>query len=69
MLRHDTIFATPIRHLSLNIKDNDDLIIISAALAADSDIFVTGDKELLAIGKIHYMEILSPRAFWEKIKV
>jgi predicted nucleic acid-binding protein len=31
-------------------------------------VLVTGDKELLELGDIEGLEILSPRQFWEKLK-
>ena len=68
MLQHDTILAQPSRHPRINIHDKDDVIIISSALTANADILVTGDKELLALGKVEDLEILSPRKFWEKLK-
>jgi len=34
----------------------------------NADLFITGDKELLNLGKIGNMEIVSLRVFWEKLK-
>jgi len=52
---------------ALKIKDRKDLVIISSALVGKSDIFVTGDKELIELRKVQSLQILSPRAFWEKL--
>ena len=38
------------------------------AIAAGAEILVTGDKELLDLGDIEDLEILSPRQFWEKLR-
>lgn len=51
----------------VRLRDKDDLPILGAALAGDADVLVTGDKELLAVGRIDNVEILSPRQFWEKL--
>ena len=32
-----------------------------------ADIFVTGDKELIELRKVKTLQVLSPRAFWEKL--
>ena len=52
---------------ALEIKDRGDLILLSSALMGKADIFVTGDKELIELGKVKSLQVLSPRAFWEKL--
>lgn len=54
--------------MDIDIDDREDILILSSALNGDADLFVTGDRELLALKKINGMEIVSPRMFWEKIK-
>lgn len=44
------------------VPDPDDAWIIASALAAQSDLFVTGDKALLALGAVGGLPILDPRA-------
>ena len=68
LLQQDTIFAKPVNLPDVTIKDKDDLIILASALSANSDLLVTGDRELLALGKVRNLEIVSPREFWEKLK-
>jgi predicted nucleic acid-binding protein len=41
---------------------------VGAAITAGVEVLVTGDKELLGIGRIANLEILSPRQFWERLK-
>lgn len=48
----------------VSIKDADDLPILACAVAGKADVFVTGDKELLDLGKIGSVAIVSPRALW-----
>lgn len=68
LLRQDTVLAQPGRLPTVNIGDQDDLRILSAAIAAEADLFVTGDQELLQIRHIANLTIISPRQFWEKLK-
>ncbi len=68
MLKQDTLLTDSYDLLDVKIKDKDDLTILATALSGNADLFVTGDKELLALGKIENMEIVSPRSFWEKIR-
>jgi predicted nucleic acid-binding protein len=68
LMRQDTVLARPGQLPSVGIQDHDDLPILSAAISAGADVFVTGDKEILDIGRIEKLAILSPRQFWEKLK-
>ena len=52
---------------SLPIKDMDDPWIIACALQADVACFVTGDAELLALGMVGKLPIISPRVCWNQI--
>lgn len=67
LLKQDTIFSQPTEPLELAIRDIDDLLILASALAGEADVMVTGDKELLTLGSIQNIEIISPRQFWAKI--
>ncbi|MBV8209463.1 MAG: PIN domain-containing protein [Burkholderiaceae bacterium] len=61
------VAAPSARLPAVKIKDRDDLPVLACALAANVEIFVTGDKELLAIRAIEHMSVLSPRQLWEKL--
>jgi putative PIN family toxin of toxin-antitoxin system len=50
------------------VEDEADIPILSAALDAKADVFVTGDRGLIELERIGNMEIVSPRGFWEKLK-
>ena len=67
-LGEDTILSKVGDFPDVNIKDQDDLAMLSCALEGRADIFVTGDKELIELQRVSDLEILSPRAFWEKLK-
>lgn len=69
LLQQDTVLTRPVQVPRVEIQDKDDLFILAAAIAAEAEVFVTGDKELLRLGHVEELEILSPRQFWEKLKV
>jgi putative PIN family toxin of toxin-antitoxin system len=68
LLQQDTVLTEPVHVPSIQLQDNEDLSILAAAMAAGAEVLVTGDKELLHLGHIEELEILSPRQFWEKLK-
>ena len=67
MLQQDTILAAPRDFPGIQIKDKDDIIILAAALSGEAELFITGDKELLELGKVGNLTIISPRAFWNRL--
>lgn len=67
-LQRDTLQAKAGDRLVIPIKDKDDIVLLSSAVSGKADLFVTGDQELLSLGRVGDMEILSPRAFWEKLR-
>ncbi len=55
--------------IALGIRDPDDEWIVACALAASADVFVTGDKGILAArGRVKAMPIVSPREFWMQLR-
>ena len=68
VLQKESVFSTSSFLPGIEIKDKDDLTILSCALNGKADLFITGDKELLRLKRIGNMEIVSPRGFWEKLK-
>lgn len=51
------------------LNGTDDLPVLGAAIAAHADCLITGDKELLNLGSFHSIAILSPRAFYDRLRV
>jgi putative PIN family toxin of toxin-antitoxin system len=49
-------------------RDPDDLAVLGTAIAANADVLVTGDKDLLSLETIGKTEILSPRDFFGRLK-
>ena len=68
LLTQDTIKAKPSRLPKVAIKDKSDLIILAAALSGNDELLVTGDRELLDLGNVEGLDIVSPRAFWERLR-
>jgi len=62
----EVISAQPVAPV-LPIYDLEDPWIIACALAGKVDGFVTGDAELLRLGKIEVLSLVSPRACWESL--
>jgi putative PIN family toxin of toxin-antitoxin system len=68
LLTQDSTLSDNAELRDIDINDRDDILILSAALYGNAELFVTGDKELLELGKVKTMRIVSPRQFWEKLK-
>jgi putative PIN family toxin of toxin-antitoxin system len=68
LLTKDSTLSDNAELKDIDINDKDDILILSTGLNGNAELFVTGDKELLEVGKIRAMRIVSPRQFWEKIK-
>ncbi len=52
---------------NLPIKDTEDPWIIACALYANVEAFVTGDAELLGLGRVDKLLIISPRECWQRL--
>jgi len=68
LLKTDTELSNSPKLSDIKIKDKDDIVILSDALHAHADVFITGDKEIQKCKKMGDMEILSPREFWKRLK-
>jgi putative PIN family toxin of toxin-antitoxin system len=62
----ETVSAAPIDPRTC--RDESDLAVIGAAVAAGCDYIVTGDADLLSLGKHEHVKIVSPRAFWDTMR-
>ncbi len=68
LLQQDSIRVKPAILPQIRLRDEDDLGILGAAIQGGAEMLVTGDKELLALGRVEGLAILSPRQFWERLK-
>lgn len=51
-----------------DFSDPDDAPIIATALAAHADLFVTGDKALLALGTVQGLPMIAPREAYLRLR-
>jgi len=49
-------------------RDPDDLRILALAVGSNADCLVSGDKDLLVIGRIQGIPILTPREFYTRLQ-
>ena len=49
-------------------RDARDLMVLGSAIAGKAKYIITGDKDLLTIGKFKDITIIDPRVFWNKLK-
>jgi putative PIN family toxin of toxin-antitoxin system len=49
-------------------RDRDDDVVLATAVAANADIIVTGDEDLLVLREYEGVAILSPRQFLERVQ-
>jgi len=68
VITRDSTLSEKSALVDIDINDKNDILILSTALNGKAELFVTGDKELLELGKIRTTRIVSPRQFWEKLK-
>jgi len=67
-LRTFEIIANHTPPTNINLRDKNDIPVISAALNSHSDIVVTGDKDLLEVSEKYGIKIVDPRTFFQLIK-
>ena len=66
MMRRHQVEPIPETPTPFPETDADDQIIMASALLADSDVLITGDRDLLDLRlKVHRPVILDPRGFWD----
>lgn len=68
LLRRAAEIVEPAAVEAPDLKDRDDVPVLGTAAAAKADALVTGDKELLALGRFHDVPILSPRDLYERLR-
>jgi putative PIN family toxin of toxin-antitoxin system len=67
-LRREAILVMDSVPLRIRIRDRADVPILSEAVAGNAAVLVTGDRDLLDIAAEAPVSILSPRAFWERLR-
>ena len=67
-LRNFEIISNHTPPVKIELRDKNDIPVISAALNSKSDIIVTGDKDLLEVSEKYGIKIITPRSFFQLIK-
>jgi len=62
-LRRSEVVPKPRQPADVNLRDPDDAWILASAIDAKAEVLVTGDPDLLALGKQAPVPILTPRQF------
>jgi putative PIN family toxin of toxin-antitoxin system len=64
-LRESEVVARPDEPSQLAVRDEDDRWVLASAIAAEADVLVTGDRDLLDVAAGAPLQIVDPRGFWE----
>jgi uncharacterized protein len=68
-LESQTVQPKPKSPSSTPVRDEDDQWVLASALAAQAEVLVTGDKDLLDIAEqVVGLTITDPRGFWNLVK-
>ncbi len=68
-LENQTIQPKPKTIPSIRLRDEGDLLVLGSALAATTDVLITGDHDLLDVREqVHDMLITDPRGFWNLVQ-
>ncbi len=67
-LREHEVVPQPQAAADYGIEDPDDAWIVASAEAAEADVLVTGDTDLLDVRDRLDLPILDPRAFWNLLR-
>ena len=69
LLRHYPVEPIPETDSPVKVRDPDDEPVLAAAISANAEILVTGDKDLLAVAdQVEALRIMTPRTFWESVR-
>ena len=68
LLRSHSTLVTPQKVDIKACRDKKDLMVLSSAIAGKVQYVITGDKDLLSVGKFEGVKIVDPRTFWDVLK-
>jgi putative PIN family toxin of toxin-antitoxin system len=68
LVRQHALVAKETPTLAIDVRDPTDLPILSAAVHGAAEVLVTGDKDLLVLGRVEAVPILDPRGFWDLVR-
>lgn len=68
LLRREAAVISTAAPVEIELRDADDVQVLGEAVAALSDVLVTGDRDFLDVADHLPIETVSPRGFWEKLQ-
>jgi putative PIN family toxin of toxin-antitoxin system len=69
LLRQYHVEPLPDSKPPVDVRDPDDAEVLASAIAADADILITGDSDLLDIAsEVEALRVMNPRTFWEEVR-
>ena len=68
LLRQEAFVVKKAELVTVEIRDKDDLPVLSEAIAGNAEVLITGDADLLTLTKELPLRVLSPRGFWEELR-
>jgi len=68
LLRREGRVVPKAKALVVAIRDKSDIPVLSEAIAGNAEVLITGDRDLLNIAEQLPLHILTPRAWWEKLR-
>jgi len=68
LLRDQTVVPKPRKRLDVSIRDPTDAWVLASAVAAEAELLVTGDRDLLDIAEQAPLRIVDPRGCWEALR-
>lgn len=66
-LRREAVIVSSAPALPLELRDADDVVVVSEAVAALAEVLVTGDRDILDVAETLPVPAVSPRGFWEML--
>jgi putative PIN family toxin of toxin-antitoxin system len=63
-LREQEVIPKPGRVLDIEVRDRADAWVLASAVHGQADVLVTGDQDLLVLGRHAPLPVLDPRGFW-----
>jgi len=66
-LRREAVIVSSAPTLPLEMRDADDVVVLSEAVAGLAEVLVTGDRDFLDVAETLPVPAVSPRGFWEML--
>lgn len=67
-LRTQTVVPRPTHPSAIPVRDPDDQLVLTSAIAASADLLMTGDRDLLDVADQAPVPIVDPRGCWQRLR-